>query len=520
MRVLTAEEMKSVEVLAAQNGISYYTMMENAGFQSAKIITGRIRGSSLDLKSDSVIILCGNGNNGGDGFVIAKYLAFEGYRVNVILVKGLPKSSEAKAHFNELRDLKVPVFEFSSNCKTSIELLNNADLIVDCVFGTGFSSEFKLDDSLVDLFTVVNSCKACVFSIDLPSGLESDSGRMGACYIKADHTIALSHLKYSHVLLPAAKLCGEVEAVDIGIGQFEPDSSYKCNALFSSDVKQLFKPLNLLAHKGDFGRLVSICGSYHMPGAATFAANAAVSSGVGLATCVLPDVAYPAISSKVTEPILIPVESNCEGTFKNDSYKIISDLLSKADCLLIGCGIGHNEDTKLFTHDVIKNTSCPMVIDADALNCLADNLETIKGSRAVLTPHPGEMARLTGLSVDEILCNRIEIAANFAKEYGVVLVLKGSNTLIVDNKGENVFINTTGNPGLATGGSGDVLAGIISSFLTQGFSSLNAAMAGVFIHGKAADLAAEDLSLRGLTPSRVIEYIPKALREYEAIENF
>ncbi len=517
MHVLTAKQMKSVEAFAAQDGISYYAMMENAGLQSAKFIKKCIDASTKDLKSQEILILCGNGNNGGDGFVIGKYLYFEGYKVKVLLVKGLPKSMEAIEHFGKLREFKVPVCDYSLDRNNIIESINNSDIIVDCVFGTGFFADYVLDDKLIDLFSAVNKSKALVFSIDLPSGLESDSGQPGASYIVADHTIALSHLKYSHVLLPASKICGEVEVVDIGIAKYKPDSCYYCSALFSKHIKQLFMPLNLLAHKGDFGRLVSICGSYCMPGAATFAANAAVSSGVGLATCVFPDSAYPAISSKVTEPILMPVDANREGTFYKDNYQKISALITRADCLLIGCGMGHNEDTKVFTYEVVENALCPMVIDADALNCLSDNLGILKGKKAVLTPHPGEMARLTGLSVDEVISNRFEIAVDFAKEHGVVLVLKGANTLVVDERGENVYINSTGNPGLATGGSGDVLSGIISSFLAQGFSSLDAAKAGVYIHGKAADLAAEDLSFRGLTPSRLIAYIPKALRGFESL---
>lgn len=517
MRILNFTQMRKVEERAFKSGISYYQMIKEAGEKCTEAIVGIIEPGKVE--DESFLILCGNGNNAGDGFVIAQKLRYLGADVKVLLLKGQPKSKDAMRHFENMQMSKTPVIELNKDPKAINPLFESSTVIVDCIFGIGFNPKLKISAEIANIFKAVNKYVGTVFSVDLPSGLASDEGSTERLAIKADYTFALSNYKPAHILKPAALFCGQVIKLDLGFSPFISKDGQEIFALNEDYIKSLFKPISPMAHKGDFGRLYSVCGSYKMPGAAVFAAKAAVLSGTGLVTAVFPKTAYSAIASGLDEPTFLPLEASADGTFNSEGFPKLLDAASNANALLVGCGIGNNSETSAFVEQCLQKIKCPMVIDADALNCLASKISLLRGSKAVITPHLGEMSKLCAMTVEEIKKNKIQIARDFAKEYGLTLVLKGANTLVAHSDGR-VAINTTGNPGLATGGSGDVLAGLIASFLAQGMKTEEAAQAGVFIHGLAADKAVENYSMRGLTPSRLLEFIPKTLSTFESLELF
>lgn len=517
LRILSARQMKAVELTAAKNGMSFLRLMENAGSACARIIKDRLL--DLPFKKQKVIILCGGGKNGGDGFVIARKLYESGYSVDVVLVFGKPKDTDSIEMMKMLKGLSVNIYDFGIDIKAMEERINNAGTIVDCIFGTGFYGQASENHTLV--FERVNQSSADIVSIDIPSGLICNSGDKTEHFVKPKLTIAISSLKLVHVLKPAAKSCGEVVVADIGISEkfyseWENDYLYTLN---DEEVKNLLPPINLLAHKGTFGHALCVCGSRNMPGAAVIAANGCVYSGAGLVTAAFPDCAYAAISSKLTEPLLLPLDSNREGTLSTLSINQIIKASRKATAILIGCGLGNNKNIITIIEEIIKNIQCPIVLDADGINAVCGNLEIFKSANSplILTPHPGEMSRLTGLSISGVQSNRVKIAENFAREHGVTLVLKGANTIVAQQNGNKTYVNSTGNPGLATGGSGDLLSGILVSFLAQGMTAWEASRAAVYIHGLTADIAVNELSYRGLTATACIKKLPSVLSRFEVL---
>lgn len=517
LRILSDRQMKAVEQTAAENGMSFLRLMENAGSACARIIKDKLL--DMHAKAENIVVFCGNGKNGGDGYVIARKLYESGYNISIVLVFGQPKDSDSIEMMKMLKGLSIRVYDLGIDTKSAEKLINTADIVIDCVFGTGFYGQ--ADEKSASVFNTINKSNAYIVSVDIPSGLICNSGEKTEHFIEPDLTVAISSLKPVHILMPAAKSCGEVLVADIGISerfysQLENDFLYTSN---DEEVKKMMFPVSLLSNKGNFGHVLSICGSRNMPGAAVIAAKGAVHSGAGLVTAAFPDCAYAAISSKLTEPLLLPLESNREGTLSSLAKSQILRALKKATAVLIGCGLGNNEDTVFLVEEIIKNAQCPVVLDADALNAICDNPDILKSANCplVLTPHPGEMARLTKLSIPDIQKNRIKTATDFSHRYGVVLVLKGANTVVAQPNSNSVYINPTGNPGLATGGSGDLLSGILVSFLAQGMPLGEASEAAVYIHGLTADLAVKRLSYRGLTPTACIKVLPSVLSRFEVL---
>ena len=312
---------------------------------------------------------------------------------------------------------------------------------------------------------------------------------MGIAF-KADYTVTFIALKPAFLLPCGSDYCGEVTVADIGVAPIDFD--------FKTTQKPIFQKRRHNSHKGDYGTALLICGSYGMAGAAILAAKAALRSGLGIAKCVIDERIYQAFTASVPEAVCVPIKEN-----ENTDIKVLTE---KCSALLFGCGSGTSENARKTLENVLKFSDIPIVLDADGINLLCSNIELLKKSKVpvIITPHPGEMARLCGKSVKEIEQNRIEISKNFATEYGCTLVLKGANTIIAENNG-NISFNTTGHPGMATGGSGDVLAGITVSLLAQGFSPEFAAKSAVYLHGLAGDKAAAKRSCHALIPSDIIE---------------
>ncbi len=502
MKIYTSERMKRIEAAANEKGLSYLEMMERAGTACADAIYKKFK-----CEGKKIAVVCGKGKNGGDGFVVARRLRELGCEmVSVILVGGIPSAEDSLTMFSKMPNIPVFVGE-QPEAKSRID---GADIIVDAVFGFGFKGE--PDEATAEIFRSINKSSAVVASIDLPSGAECDTAKVCENCIKADLTLAISCRKPAHVLTPAKHYCGKVAVVDIGL-----DNEAVAEEFFTFTDK----PMPILparksdAHKGDFGKVLSICGSMKYPGAAVLAATGAVRIGAGLVFAAFPEKAYPAITSKLTEPIMLPLPCCEDGFLARGALERLLPEIEKADTVLIGCGLGQTLGTASVFEEALAACKNNVVIDADGINLLSLNInipEAIKG-HTVITPHPGEMARLVGLTAQQVNSNRLALTKAVAREYGIVVVLKGANTVVSD--GERTYINRTGNPGMARGGCGDLLAGMTAGLLAQGFEPFEAAVAAVYLHGKAGDEAAKKLSVHGMTPSDMAVILPGLLPDYE-----
>lgn len=502
MKIYTSAQMKQIEAKANEKGYAYIDMMYNAGVACANLTEK----AYLTL-NEKVAVICGKGKNGGDGFVAAEHLRSKGYDVSVILACGQPVADDAVTMYGRMNG--IPVTDWLTDKEKACEIIKNADVIIDSVFGFGFKG--KADDSTAEIFAAVNKSKAKVIAIDLPSGAECDTGAINGECIKADLTLAISCRKPAHVLKPACFFCGKVKTVDIGLDESSVEEEF---FVLPKNFRPEFEKRNPLSNKGDYGKVLSVCGSKKYPGAAFFAASGAVRIGAGLVTCAFPDAAYPAIAPKLNEPIMMSLPCCEEGFLARGALEALIPAAEKSDCTLIGCGLGNTLGTSSVVEELLKETSCPTVIDADGINIISANINMLKAvrGRAVITPHPGEMARLLRLTVEQVQTNRILLAKAVAKQFGIVVVLKGANTVVSD--GEKVYINRTGNAGMARGGSGDLLAGIIAGLVAQGYQLMQAAMLGTFIHGTCGDVAAKTISEAGMTPTDMIEILPRLLSDY------
>lgn len=514
MLVYTCEQMRVIEENAFVGGYPYYQMMVNAGKNCADKIHSLL--SEMNRTANSVTVICGAGKNGGDGFVIAGVLSDYGYSVRIVLVNGYPSAHESKIAYSSLEDKPIIVSDLENNYDTCVSACMSSAAIVDCVFGIGFHGTLK--DPLSKFFNDIAKSRAKKFAIDIPSGLEGNSGKINGAYFKTDYTLAITCYKPVHIAKPAAEACGVKYLIDIGIDKscYEAVSSSIVVSADFSEIKKFFKPRNPDSNKGTYGRLLSIAGSYTMQGAAVMAANAAINSGVGIVECVFPDMAYPAIAAKVTEALMSPMKSTADGFLSGYNLNDIIKKIDKSTAVLLGCGLGCNSDTMKIVDGVLRNTDKTVILDADGINAVSMNINLLKETKAsvIITPHPGEMARLTGMSIEEIQKDRIKAAKDFAVEYGCMVVLKGSNTVVAGPSG-SVYINQTGNAGMATGGSGDVLAGIIASFVCQGMGIHASTIAGVFIHGYCGDTVKDKYSMHGVTPTRMIDELAGILSIFE-----
>lgn len=515
MFVVTSNQMYQAECSAVDRGISFPQLMENAGCACAAIIKKQFNISKSSSKK--VLVICGKGKNGGDGFVIARKMWEYGCTVTVMLACGEPKAKDAIDMFSLAEATGVDIVRYDNNLSLLKTHIENADIIVEAVFGTGFSG--SLDHSLSVLAQAVNSAKAPVIAIDVPAGADCDKATVQGTVFKADTTIAISAYKPIHIIKPNDKYCGKIVIADIGITKddFKKTDSPVCFTLNAAEIKSMLPKRKTVSNKGTYGHALCICGSMKMTGAACLAIGGALRCGAGLVTAAFPQSAYAAIAPKLIEPLLLPLESNLEGTFAFSATAGIMKASEKATAALLGCGIGFNKDTVRLIENLIKEIKKPLILDADGINALSTNIDILKEAQTpiIITPHPGEMSRLCGKSIAEILANPVSVAYEFAKKHGITVVLKTANTVVCDGKTDKIFINTTGNSGLSRGGSGDLLAGMAVSFLAQGISPFDAAVCAVYLHGLCADYVAEKTSMRGMLPSDVLNALPELFSKFE-----
>jgi NAD(P)H-hydrate epimerase len=509
MKIASAEEIKNIDRRAIREfGIPGPVLMENA----ASALMAEMEAFFDGLSGMRVAIICGKGNNGGDGLALARRLNIRGVPVRVALLAPFRDvAGEAKVNLSVLQKMNI---ELVPNASAPLlkEMLAWSDIVVDALLGVGLSSPLK--GRYADAVELINSSGRPVAAVDIPTGIHADTGAVMGAAVRADLTVTMALLKRGLVLQPGAGHAGVVRVADIGIPS-ECVEKEKINLTlldrgYAWGILGRRKPD---AHKGDFGHVMVVAGSPGKAGAAVMSARGALRAGAGLVSVATPNTLVPIIQQQVFEAMCIPAGESIDGTLGIGAEHELLKAAGKMTACAIGPGLSTHSETVMTVRNLIQALSIPVVIDADGLNCLVGSLDLLKRAKApvVMTPHPGEMARLAGISTKEVQEDRITVASDFAARYKVTVVLKGAGTVVASPDGR-VFINATGNPGMATGGTGDVLTGIIGSLLAQGHPAVQAACLGVYVHGLAGDLASQDKGEPGMIAGDLIEKIPEALK--------
>ncbi len=502
MDIYSAQSMKNIDGYAINTmGIPSDTLMETAAesvFEKAQAHFGTVNGRRC-------AVFCGSGNNGGDGVAIARLIIQNGGDVKCFLV-GKQEKMTADCQLMEKRLEAVggcvDIFDDSA----ARDWLGNCFMVFDAMFGIGLNSNMRSPAS--DAVSLINSCGAKVVSVDIASGVASDSGAIMGCAVNADLTVTFTAPKAGHLLTPGCFHQGQLEVVDIGI---PPEAvSTEDPIAISADGSLVMPMLSQRpqdSHKGDFGKLLIIGGSVGFTGAPTMAAKAALRCGSGLVYLAVPEKIYSISAVKNDEAMVFPLPCDSEGRLTTDALPEILRRMGKSDVCLIGPGLGQSDELDNLICEIVSNSTIPLVIDADGINCLSRNIDILKSAKCpiVLTPHDGELARLGGSSD-----HKLQGAKSFASAHGCILVSKGHRTVTAAPDSRAV-INTTGNAGMAVGGSGDVLAGMAASLIGQGLPPFEAAFAAVWLHGRAGDLCADLIGQYGMLPTDIIDALPGLL---------
>ena len=506
MYLLTPEKMKELEALSDKNGVSYSQLMQNAGEKLAEFIY------TLPINlSYGIVFFCGSGNNGGDGFVAAKLLASGGYPVTVVLMCGEPETELSTRAYFELSESGAEVLSLFDNNEKIFSKLSSSSLIVDAVFGTGFHGE--LPPQVKACFSFAARSTAKKLAVDVISGGNCKDGKISEGVLKCDYTVTFAYEKVGMRMKPLSDYLGEVVVADIGIDKSLIRKVAPVIKTEDDFIEKVIPERNPYSNKGDYGKLVNIAGSKRMPGAAALSTMSALRTGAGLVTLASGKTVCESLSGNIYECTYLPLKETTAGTISQTNEKEILSLCENATAVSIGCGMGNNDDTLAILKAILENLSCPVIIDADGLNAMGTGIDILKDIKAdvVITPHPKELSRLLGISLEEVIENRFSITEKLSREYGITVLSKGTPTIICGANGYS-FINENGNAGLSRGGSGDVLTGIIASLAAQGLSGTDAAAAGAYIFGKAADITAEKLSMQGMLPSDVIKELPTVFK--------
>jgi hydroxyethylthiazole kinase-like uncharacterized protein yjeF len=515
MRVLNSSQMRDADKRTIEEiGIPSLVLMENAGRQAVAAMEAMYG----DLLERDVAVLCGRGNNGGDGFVVARTLVQRGVDVSVFLIGRVADvRGDARTNLEILGRLGLTVVEVADSQAWELHFTEVSDctLIVDAIFGTGLNA--PVSGFIESVIADVNASGIPVVAIDLPSGLSADSHESSGPSIDAALTITLAAPKLPLVLPPAETHAGDIVIADIGIpgDVIEALDGPRIDLLTRASMRELITPRTPDSHKGDYGRVLIVAGSRGKTGAAHLAALGALRSGAGLVTVATPSNCLNIVASMGPEYMTEPLDEAINGLDPDG----VEHLLEIArDVIAIGPGLGQADATKEFIKQLVDRATMPLVVDADGLNAFVgdpDRLTGREGRDVIITPHPGEMARLVGMSTDEVQASRLEIARNFAAAHHVYVVLKGHRTLIA-TPDEKVFINPTGNPGMATGGTGDVLTGMIAAWLAQLLDAEAACKLAVYLHGLAGDLAEADEGEVAMTSADVAGHLGDAILELTA----
>jgi ADP-dependent NAD(P)H-hydrate dehydratase / NAD(P)H-hydrate epimerase len=518
MKIVTVSQMQKAERDCSQFGISLDDLMENAG-KAFAMETCNILG---EIRKHNILILVGPGNNGGDGLVAAHHLHDRGATVNIFLCASRP-DHDPKLELLMERRIRCLKAADDASLEHFQKLLSESSVVVDAIFGTG--SNRPLTGKYSQILKVVNEAREKrphlkIIAMDVPSGLNADTGSIDPATPPADNTITLGFPKAGLFNLPGAVHSGKISVVDIGIPPQLVDY-VNIDFLTSDWVGSALPERPLISHKGTFGKVLALVGSINYPGAAYLSTSASVRAGTGLTTLTLARSLLPVLASKLTEVTFIPLPESENGILTDDSAAILRQYLPQYDIWLVGCGIGQSQPVSHLLEMLLKNPLVflpPVILDADGLSILAKIPDWQKWfqNEAVFTPHSGEMSRLTGKSIEEIQSNRILIAQETAMQWNKTIVLKGAYTVICSPDGR-VFISPFANPGLASAGTGDVLAGIIAGLAAQGLPRFVAAACGVYLHGLAGEIVRSDLGDAGMLASDLLPVLPRAIRQLKGV---
>ena len=512
MRILDSAQMREADRRTIDDiGIASLVLMENAGRQAVAAMEAMYS----DLADRQIAVLCGRGNNGGDGFVIARTLAQRGIDVAVFLIGRVADvRGDARTNLEILGHLGLTVVEIADSQAWELHVSEVGDctLIVDAIFGTGLNA--PVAGFIESVIADVNASGIPVVSIDLPSGLSADSPESIGPSIDAGLTITIAAPKLPLVLPPGELRAGDIVIADIGIPAAVIDAldGPRVDLLTRGAMRELVPPRAADTHKGDCGHVMVVAGSRGKTGAAHLAALGALRSGAGLVTVATPAGCQPILAAMAPEYMTVPLRERDDALDGGD----LEHLLEMArDVVAIGPGLGQAPPTREFIRQLVDRATMPLVVDADGLNAFAGDPAALMGREGrdiIITPHPGEMARLVGMSTDEVQASRLEIARNFAVAHHLFVVLKGHRTLVA-TPDEKVFINPTGNPGMATGGTGDVLTGMIAAWLAQLLDAEAACKLAVYLHGLAGDLAEADEGEVAMTSGDLAAHLGDAVLE-------
>lgn len=509
MKIATPVQMREIDRISIDKyGIPGILLMENAALRVAEESLKLLEGTN----GRKTAIFAGKGNNGGDAFAVARHLFNRGIDVHVYtLCKAEDLPYDARINRDIISRMGIPeILVTDVDC---IDDLSYCDIIIDGIFGTGFRG--KAEGLAAAVISLINKSEKPVLSIDVPSGLDSLTGRAEGACIKACRTVALGLPKLGMTIYPGLDMCGEIVVADIGIPAAAVEQAGLKYSLIDRDmVRDIFPARYSDTNKADYGKLLLLTGSAGMTGSGCLAARAAYRSGAGLVYMGVPASLSHIYDQSVTEAVTLSLADDGDGYFNESAADILPEIIADKDAVAIGPGLSTKKGAYGIVAKLVEKAQIPIVIDADGLNAAARDVSLLGRlkTEAVLTPHPGEMSRLTGMTIKEVQQDRIGCASGFSAKWGVIVVLKGARTVIALPDGR-VFINTTGNSGMAAGGTGDVLTGVIASLIGQGIDPSNAAVAGVFLHGLAGDLAAAELGEHGVIAGDIAERLPYAIKQ-------
>jgi len=501
MIVLSPAEMREIDRQAIEDGIPDILLMEMAGRGSAELADKLLQYNDSGRK---VLIFAGSGNNGGDGLVVARFLDMWGYAVKVIMLK---EESSLKGNsllnFNICKNREnieiVPVNTL--NKKEIVNYCNSSNLIIDAILGTGLKG--KVRGIISEIIDIINKSSTEVLAVDIPTGINASNGKVPGKAITAKNTATMAFPKLGMLLYPGHNYMGEIKIIDLGMPKISINKvKYNHYTLTADEAEALLPKRKIDGHKGTFGKINVIGGSTGMTGAPALTGFSALKMGAGLVKIYLPEEIRALTASYYPELITATI-----------NYEKLDELTDNIDVLVLGPGLGQSKKAKKIVDKLLLDSKKPMIIDADGINLISD-LDLLKNNKfpILLTPHPGEMARLIDSSIKEIQDKSIEIAREFSQKYNVYLILKGATTIVSLPDGR-IYLNLTGNDGLATAGSGDVLTGIVAGIMAQGLSVEETAILAPYIHGLAGDIASDDINSYSITASDIINYLPVAIKQ-------
>lgn len=513
--ILNNAEARKVDRYTIDNlGISGVDLMDRAG----SYVSMKVKKYLKHIPGSHVDIFCGTGNNGGDGFVAARQLSEWGATVNIWLA-GKPEkiTGDALYFFEKCSNKRISINTvLEQKDLPSVKQISQSDMIIDALLGTGFKGEVR--GIIREMIKLINASKRPVISVDIPSGVSGDTAQAGEVAVQATRTVTMGFLKRGLLFQPGKRLAGDIVLADLKY----PAESFAIleHATYLIDEQIIREKMPVIfddTYKHQQGKVLIFAGSPGMTGAATLTSLATLRSGAGLVVTAVPESLNPVMEIKTTETLTLPLPESKLGTFHLNSIPPVRSRIDWSDIVVFGPGVSAAGEVRDFGIELIQSLKKPVIVDADGLRIFHENLDLIGKIRdLIITPHLGEFSMLSGIGIADIKANIIDVGREFVQKHPCVLVLKGAPTVVFSPDGE-VGVNSTGNPGLASGGTGDVLTGLIAGLRAQKMTSFDAAIAAVFIHGFAGDLGREDHGIRGLIAGDLLDYIPGILKKYEKV---